>query len=296
MRVIDPELQERLDSGVTTLCRCWLVERRDGVVMGFTDHDEDVSFEGVVFAAATGMTASALQQSTGLNVDNSQVAGALQAAGLTEEDIIAGLYDGAGVRHWLVDWTRPDLRILMFTGTLGEITRGELGFEVELRGLAEGLNRPVGRAFLRNCDALLGDGRCRVNIGLPALSAQAEVAVAQSNARFLVATLGAYAPGWFERGRLEWLSGANAGTVGQVKFDLTIAAGRLIELWQELARPIQAGDRFRIVAGCDKRAATCQEKFSNFLNFRGFPYMPGEDWVNGYVKDGERHDGSSLFG
>ena len=39
MRAIDPELQARLDGGATTLCRCWRVRRRDGVELGFTDHD-----------------------------------------------------------------------------------------------------------------------------------------------------------------------------------------------------------------------------------------------------------------
>ncbi len=42
MRAVPAALQSKLDSGVTTLCRCWIVTRRDGVVQGFTDHDEDV--------------------------------------------------------------------------------------------------------------------------------------------------------------------------------------------------------------------------------------------------------------
>ena len=55
-----------------------------------------------------------------------------------------------------------------------------------------------------------------------------------------------------------------------------------------------AGDRFRVVAGCDKRAETCRGKFGNFLNFRGFPHIPGDDWVTAYPKDGAVHDGASL--
>jgi uncharacterized phage protein (TIGR02218 family) len=35
-------------------------------------------------------------------------------------------------------------------------------------------------------------------------------------------------------------------------------------------------------AGCDKRAETCRLKFANFLNFRGFPHVPGEDWLASY--------------
>ena len=35
----------------------------------------------------------------------------------------------------------------------------------------------------------------------------------------------------------------------------------------------------RFEAGCDKQAPTCRLKFNNFLNFRGFPDIPGEDWL-----------------
>ena len=144
MRAIDPELQARLDGGATRICRCWLVSRRDGEEMGFTDHDEDLAFGGVVYRASSGMDATALQSATGLSVDNAQAVGALTSAAISEEDIRAGKYDGAEIRQWLVDWERPELRVLMFRGSLGEIRRSDGAFEVELRGLAEALNAPVG--------------------------------------------------------------------------------------------------------------------------------------------------------
>ena len=121
MRAIHPELQARLDGGATHLCRCWLVSRRDGVTLGFTDHDEDVVFDGAVFPASSGMDASALQSATGLSVDNAQAVGALSDAAVSEEDVRAGRFDRAEVRLWLVDWQRPELRVLMFRGEFGEI-------------------------------------------------------------------------------------------------------------------------------------------------------------------------------
>ena len=47
MRTIPPALQTRLDSGVTTLCRCWVITRADGVTQGFTDHDDDITLDAV---------------------------------------------------------------------------------------------------------------------------------------------------------------------------------------------------------------------------------------------------------
>lgn len=296
MRRIDPELQARLDGGATRMCRCWRVRRRDGTVLGFTDHDLDVAFDGTVFRASSGMDASALQSATGLSVDNAQAVGALSAAAVSEDDIRGGRYDDAEIWHWLVDWERPDLRVLLFKGRFGEIRRSDGAFEVELRGLAEALNAPVGRSVLRTCDRALGDARCRFDTTQPGFVGEGVVA-SRSGASFSVAQLEGFAAGWFTHGVLTWLSGANAGELASVKVDRSdTAEARWFSLWQQPGWPIGDGDRFRVVAGCDKTAETCRAKFSNFLNFRGFPHIPGDDWVTAYPKNGAVHDGSSLQG
>ena len=94
----------------TTRARAWALTREDGTVLGFTDHDRDLSFEGLTFRAGTGMSASAITQGTGLAVDNTEASGALSDAALTEGDILAGLYDNAALVIWEVDWTDPDAR------------------------------------------------------------------------------------------------------------------------------------------------------------------------------------------
>ncbi len=48
--------------------------------------------------------------------------------------------------------------------------------------------------------------------------------------------------------------------------------------------------------GCDKRSGTCSGVFGNLLNFRGFPSIPGEDFLTVYPGRGERHDGTSRRG
>ena len=53
-------------------------------------------------------------------------------------------------------------------------------------------------------------------------------------------------------------------------------------------RRIAAGDTFAVTAGCDKQFATCRAKFANAVNFRGFPHMPGNDFVAAYPRAGRR--------
>src|SRR5437016_5213008 len=109
MRSIPSALQAKLDSGVTTLCRCWVVTRRDGVVQGFTDHDEDLLVAGVTCRAGSGLAASEVTEQLGLAVTGSEISGALADDALTEADLAAGRYDAAAVDVYLVDWSEPAL-------------------------------------------------------------------------------------------------------------------------------------------------------------------------------------------
>ena len=66
-----------------------------------------------------------------------------------------------------------------------------------------------------------------------------------------------------------------------------IAGGTVnIELWQAVGVVPAVGDSFVIRAGCDKQLATCKAKFGNVANYRGFPFMPGNDFVAGYAVRG----------
>jgi uncharacterized phage protein (TIGR02218 family) len=286
-------LQAHLETGVTTVCRAWAVTRRDGVVMGFTDHDRDLAFDGIDFRASTGLTARALEQTTGLAVDNAEAVGALSDAAIREADIAAGLYDGAEVRSWLVNWSDVGERKLTFRGSIGEIERQGPGFRAELRGLAEALNTPRGAVYQKPCAAVLGDKRCKVDTAAPGMSLEAQIVAIGGGTALTFVASPAFPVGWFARGRATVLSGASAGAVGVVKRDRDVAGQRVIEVWEVLGAGLAPGDLVRIEPGCDKRLETCRDKFANLLNFRGFPDIPGEDWLVSYPVRSGVNDGGS---
>ncbi|WP_128253818.1 DUF2163 domain-containing protein [Falsirhodobacter deserti] len=287
-------LAEHLAEGATTTCRAWALTRRDGVTLGFTDHDMDLTFDGMTFRASSAMTARALQQSTGLSVDNTEALGALTDAGVTEADILAGRFDGAELRCWLVNWSDPSQRRLEFRGALGEIARAGGAFRAELRGLAEALNQPQGRVFQRGCGAVLGDRACRVDLSQAGYATEIAAEVIEDRRIFTFADLAVFDDRWFERGRIRVMTGAAAGEVGIIKNDRLTDAGRKVELWQSLG-PIASGDLVRLEAGCDRLAETCRLKFRNLINFQGFPHVPGEDWLTAYPTSRGSNDGGSLF-
>ncbi|MTH33904.1 DUF2163 domain-containing protein [Paracoccus limosus] len=263
-----------------TIARAWAVSRADGLVLGFTDHDMPLAFGGIDFRPDSGLSAKAVVQGAGLSVDNTEAVGALSDSAITEIDLMAGRWDSAEVRLWEMDWRLPDNRQLIFRGRLGEVSRSGGAFRAELRGLSEPLNRAQGRVYHPRCSAELGDGQCGVNLMTPGYFADAVVQSEREGQRLVVTGAGGFDQRWFERGALVVLSGAAKGLRGQIKSDLAVPGGaRELELWAGLGlRPV-AGDRVRLTVGCDKRGETCRAKFLNYLNFRGFPHLPSEDWL-----------------
>ncbi|GIT91825.1 hypothetical protein JANAI62_22820 [Jannaschia pagri] len=285
------DLADHLAEGTTTVCRAWVVTRKDGAVYGFTDHDMSLEIDGVTCRASSGLSAGALQGSTGLSVDNVEATGALSDAAITEADLRAGRWDDAEVVAYLVNWMDTEAFEVLFRGRLGEIAWGGGAFSADLRGLAEQLNKVRGRVYQARCDAVLGDNRCRKDLSGEIFSLEVTVEAVDENRILTLPALDLYAAKWFERGRVDVLDGKAAGAVAQVKTDRSGATGRRIELWSKLLAPLQPGARIRLTAGCDKRAETCRFKFDNFLNYRGCPHIPGEDWLLAYPTSGAINDG-----
>lgn len=296
MRVIPSALQAKLDSGVTTLCRCWLITRTDGVTQGFTDHDEDVVLGATTCRAGSGLSGSEATQKLGLAVDGSELSGALADDSLNEDDLAAGRYDAAAVELWLTDWSEPVLRVLLAKGSLGEVKREGTAFTAEVRGLSQRLAEDSGRLYTATCSADLGDARCTVDLDLAAYRGSGTVAALSATSSFSASGLDVFADGWFTAGKLTFTSGANAGLGVEVKVHRNSGAVSF-DLWQAMPQPIAVGDTFTVTAGCDKRFSTCHDRFDNVVNFRGFPHIPGNDFVIRYPVQGQPgNDGKSMQG
>jgi len=295
MRAIPSALQAKLDSGITTLCRCWVLTRRDGIKQGFTDHDEDILLDGVVCRAGTGLSASEATAQSGLAVTASEISGALNDDALSENDLAAGLYDAAAVEVWLVDWSDAALRVLLSNGTLGEVRREGAAFAAEVRGLADRLAEQKGRLYTASCSADLGDVHCGIDLTSATFRGTGAIVALTGTSAFTASGLSDFDDGWFTAGCLVWTSGANSDLAMEVKRHSVDGATVSIELWQAMPQPLAPGDGFTVTAGCDKRFSTCRDRFANSINFRGFPHIPGNDFIVRYPVSGEPgNDGGSL--
>jgi uncharacterized phage protein (TIGR02218 family) len=288
------DLLAHLGGQVTTLARAWQIVRRDGVTLGFTDHDEDITLQGAAFKASSGLAAKALQSTTGLSVDNTEAVGALSDAGIDESDLIAGLYDGAAVTIWLLNWANTAQNMIEFRGTFGEVSRSGGAFKVDLRGQTEALNTLQGRVYQRGCDAVLGGAACKFDLSALGFTTTLVVESVGEDGEIALAGAADQPEGWFQLGRFAVQSGAAQGQTGMIKSDRAQGSARHIVLWQTLTT-LAPGDIVLLQAGCDRTGATCKAKFNNLVNFQGFPHIPGEDWQISYPSDGQPKDGTSLF-
>ncbi len=296
MKLLDAGLAAHLAGEATTLCQCWRVTLQDGTVLGFTDHDRDLTFEATLFEAASGLAASEATAEAGFSTGGLEVAGALSSDRVSADDLAKGRFDHARVEVFAVNWQVVTERLLVRAGHIGEVVREDGAFRAEIRGPLAELDAPRGRSFRAACDADLGDLRCGVDLATPEFSVSASV-VSASEARIIaVAGIDAFAPGWFERGRALFTSGANRGFASAVKTQRVIEGVATVELWTAAPLGIAAGDTIALTAGCDKRFATCRDRFANALNFRGFPHMPGNDFSLGYARSGSHNDGTPVVG
>jgi uncharacterized phage protein (TIGR02218 family) len=295
MRQLTDGLRSHLAGTATTLCLCWRLARRDGTVLGFTDHDRDIEFAGTRYEAASGLSSGDMEESLGLHADSQEVAGALSSASIREEDIAADRYDGAAVEIHLVNWQSPGERVLLRKLLIGAITREDRLFRAELRGAAALLDQTSGRRFQRNCDADLGDGRCRVDLSAPQWRGSGAVLRVRDATTLEVSGIGNFAAGHFRGGRLTFSSGRNAGQSVEVASHSVTGESVSVALWKPPGLPLAAGDGFSIRAGCDKNFSTCRDRFANHTNFRGFPHMPGNDFTLGSVTSFNQFDGGALI-
>ncbi|PYB76898.1 DUF2163 domain-containing protein [Rhizobium wuzhouense] len=297
MRAIPEALAAHIATGETTLCRAWRVTRADGTVLGFTEHDQALTFAGTVFEPASGFAASEARGASGLAAPGAEIKGGFSSDAITEADLAAGRYDGARVELFLVNWqAAEDQHVLLSVQEIGEVVRAGAGFSAELRSVAHRLQQPQGRIYNRRCDADLGDVRCGVDMGVGGRRRSGQVAAVVSADRLTVSGLAGLGEGHFRLGHLRFDGGALAGRRLAIEESGASVDGLVeVRLWLPLEAMPEVGDAVTLSVGCDKSFATCRTRFSNQMNFQGFPHMPGSDFAYSYVSGASTHDGGVLY-
>jgi uncharacterized phage protein (TIGR02218 family) len=265
-----------LQGPLTSSTYGWRLERRDGVTLGFTSHDRDVELDGVILRASPGMMPSSIVESIGMDVDGLDVRGAMTSDAIRADDLTAGRWDAARLSIFLFDWTEPSAGIRMLAvGELGAISHSGNEFDAEFRGPAAKLDRSVAPYTSPGCRADFCGEDCGLNAAR--FTHPAQIVAFNGSELTLAAPLPAL-PANFAFGKLRWLDGPNCGLWS----DILMANASSVQLAASPPFPVLSGGRAELIEGCDKTIAICGARFGNAINFRGEPYLPGNDILTRY--------------
>lgn len=240
---------------------------------GATDRDEDIVYDGLEYKTSLGYVPAAYEDDTDLAPGNSEVEGFLNSIGISRAMIEKGVFDNAFLELMLYDSLTNTVVKTLMTGYWGRCTLYKNRYVAEFRSIAYKLQHSSTILISQTCRATLGDAKCGVNLTTYTTSGTVE-AMDLSKLYFKDSSI-IEEDNYYTYGYVEWLTGSNAGSKGEIA---QYAAGEF-RLFEPATFTIATGDTFNVIAGCNKLPTTCQNTFSNMINFRGEPYLPGEAFV-----------------
>lgn len=189
-----------------------------------------------------------------------------------------GLFDGAEFqleRAFMATYGDTSAgTVIMFAGRVAEIDAGRTLATFTINDHRELLTQNLPRnLFQPSCVNTLYDASC----GVVAASYSAAGTVLAGTTNSFIMTSLIQATGYFDRGKVTFLTGANTGlSVGVSSWDA--GPPGVLTLTGPIPVAPAAGDTFTAFAGCDHTigGGGCA-KFSNLGRFRGFPYIPAPE-------------------
>jgi uncharacterized phage protein (TIGR02218 family) len=297
-RNIPAGLAAHIASEATSLAELIRITPVVGSILAFTSHTQNLTVDGQLYLARPGMRVSLVKSNLKMEIDASEGQGFFHSGTISLADVLRGKFNDAVFERRFCNYDDVSQGSYTFqSGYIGRVSVNDNLFSAEMRGLLGLLSQPVGRILSRRCDVRrLGDSRCKFDM----TSTQAGTGVAfrqsltvssvvnQITINVTGAVIGSSGGGsedWFRAGVITWLTGANAGYESEISSTLLGLGGeKQLNLLNAPGQDIVAGDTFYGYAGCDRTMNHCFGKFrnaaqanGNLVNFRGFPYLIGDD-------------------
>jgi uncharacterized phage protein (TIGR02218 family) len=273
MRTVSAGFDGALNQVGTTFARLWTITRKDGVTITLTDHDTDLTVDGVLYRASVGFTSTTvLTSSLSIGSQNVQLTVPLTDLAVTEADLRHRIYEDADAVLMVADYKHPEYGTMtMFAGKVGRcVLSNKKRATIEVTSQTDPNLYVADEQYSLSCRNDLGDEKCR----FPIFNFAVPITVTSviDTMAFTVDTFLGQPNDFFAFGQLQWLTGDNESLVSDVR---TTNSGLLsVGLFYPLPFPIQVGHTGKLLPGCDKNLTTCFKKFGNVINFRGEPFAP----------------------
>lgn len=259
-------------------CQLWSIHRTDGVAIFLTSHDQDVTWGAATYRTCGSLMESASEQSADQgDVGNIDLEGIFSDDAITAADLYAGKFDDAYIQVWEKSWDDETAMVRRIAaGWAGSVSQGDGNFKAEVLGPgARMLQKPLLRTIAPGCRWEFGDPTtCGVDAEARMVPGAAITAVT-ARAFFTCDAVDPANGSQWNRGKVRWLTGPNAGTICAVK-TVDFATG-LVVLWEPTGFLGQVGDTFDLLPGCDLAFEGGCTAYANKERFGGYPTVPGSD-------------------
>jgi len=270
------------------LATCWRFARRDGVVIRLTTHNRELHIGAERYSPVGSFTPSAIRKNAGLEEADVEFTGVISSAALTTADFNAGKYRDCEVLEQRLDARWDWLGLISSSKYWIQDTSfdGE-AWQCSCVGIPRWLRPKVGDVYGRNCRHKLGfippgGSGCGVNIASFTVAGAVVDGTLDGDRRRIIriasGPLDGFADGFFASGDVLFTSGLNTGALG-LEVKTWTQATRDLELQLPAPYDVLPGDVLTVKAGCNKLGTTCINKFNQFVDFGGFPDIPGIDKV-----------------
>lgn len=258
------------------VCQYMKITLSDNSVIAVTNHDVEFDLGGDTYKPSPNLQTIRMIQTLGQQV-NSQTAFVTWFEGLlSEEDLKGGEYDDCQFEFGWIAWDiSPKERMIHFSGKIGEISFDDTGASFEALDDMKQLERNYGRTYSSQDPFTFGDSQ--FGLSEASWTESGEIDTIYAN-RFRFKATGdsnfeSKADNWFVYGKITFTSGNNSGWSGEIKIHETVGSDIIMELFIPSPYSMQVGDTFDVVAGYDGSFDQSKNKFSNGINYGGFPHI-----------------------
>ena len=284
-KTIDADMLTHYAGGTTSVAHALFIEREDGEMYGFTEHDANDEIEGFTYVCDDpGLSVNAIATAVGCDVGNMEINVVHSGEVFTMLDLLENKWRNARFLIFRYNFRANPMVVgdECLAGYFGEIEVGNNTLKIELHDLRRLLNEPVGSVRSKTCRYRLGStsmatgGLCTLDISAPPFTVPFQVTSVVGTGRlaFRDNTL-AHAADWFGEGYVEFDSGDLTGVRKKVH---AYDADGTFHLSLPTFTAIGVGDTGIAVVGCRHRyIEDCVVKFSNGINFGGEPHSRNVD-------------------
>lgn len=270
--------------------------------LGFTSNTRDMTLPGhagITFTSSPGITPSAVEQALD-NATSLEMTGIYQSSSFTHADVMSGKWDFATVEIFSACWDNVNLgELVHFKGNLGEFKDYQLYFTAEGQGLIARLSSDAGKVASRACrvkefrNAECGHTAATVTVdgntydivqNITDVNSVTKSRIDINKTQWTAASPSAKPipyNGFYTNGKITYTSGDNNGVSREISWNNYFTAQNKVGIF--LKRPLpytpKTSDTFTLTAGCNRTVENCK-MFSNIVNFRAEPFVPGLEAIS----------------